>query len=158
MLSGRMGQSFIDISTLLLPQFVIQVLINKTLFLSLFFSTTQYLLVRRYSEINRSVEGDGERRRRRTDEREILVREEGGGPVEGPACCSGTKMAMRKRREQGERTPQSTFPSRGARKCACPLGLISGPGRGPRETGPPAGRVGAPPRSSAPHRRRRVHE
>lgn len=73
-------------------------------------------LVRRYSEINRSAEeevanGGGDRREKSWFTKKKVYRVPGAAA----ACCSGTKMAMRKRREQGERAPQSTFPSRGAR-------------------------------------------
>jgi len=64
-------------------------------------------LVRRYTEINRSAKEEAAN----GDDR----REKSWFTKKGSSVLLRTKMAMRKRREQGERAPQSTFPSRGAR-------------------------------------------
>ena len=64
-------------------------------------------LVRRYTEINRRAKEEAAN----GDDR----REKSWFTKKGSSVLLRTKMAMRKRREQGERAPQSTFPSRGAR-------------------------------------------
>lgn len=83
-------------------------------------------LVRRYSEINRSAKEEAANRGDDRREKSWFTKRKVYG---APACCSGTKMAMRKRREQGERAPQSTFPSRGARVSVETL-ILAGPRTG----------------------------
>jgi len=163
MLSGHgMGQSFIDTSILSLSQFVIQVLINKPLSLSrcLFLHATA--LVRRYSEINRSVEGGG------GDDRREREREKFRDSREAPACCSETETATRKRRKR-EREKAGRMElaicvsiSWRARERACPSGLSSRawaremgptcrPSRGPFAPPPPTADA-APSGGAAPRR------
>jgi len=99
--------------------------------------------VRRYSEINRSVEGGGKRRRRSTRKRE---REKFRDSREAPVSCSGT--ATRKRREK-KRERERESRENGARNLRFHLVARAsarvrrdshpepGPsGQGPRETGP----------------------
>lgn len=95
-----------------------------------------------------SREGSEERKR---PTRKILVHE---GEIQGSrVCCSGTKMAMRKKEERTRRTgPRNLRFHLVAR--ACPSVLSSwlvNRGRGLRETRPPAGRAGPP---QSPCRRR----
>ncbi|TGZ51394.1 hypothetical protein DBV15_09184 [Temnothorax longispinosus] len=66
------------------------------------------------------------------------------------ACCSGTKMAMRKRRESKENGPRNLRFHLVARACPSRLSSWLDRGRGPRETRPPASRVKPPSSLSVP--------
>lgn len=98
-------------------------------------------LVRRYSEINRSAEEEAANRGDDRREKSWFTKKK---VYRAPTCCSGTKMAMRKRRESKENGPRNLRFHLVARACPSRLSSWLDRGRGPRETRPPASRLEPP--------------